>query len=82
MLIGSAAIAQLESPKPDKPSGYTENYGFRLYNSGSYPGADSLNQNVIDIDREIQTTRTYTFLTFLGLVIVMFVVGFHVNKRE
>ena len=54
MLIGSAAIAQIEPTTPDKPSGYTKNYNLRLYNSGSYPGADSLNQNIIDIDYQMQ----------------------------
>lgn len=35
----------------DPPSGYTEHYGFRLYAQGSRPGADSINQNYIDIDQ-------------------------------
>ena len=37
-----------------KPSGYTTNYGYRLYSQGAKPGNDSLNQNWIDIDTTIK----------------------------
>ena len=50
------AQANLTGEPVDKPSGYTS-FGFRLYNSGAYPSADSLNQNTIDIDREIHNSR-------------------------
>ena len=69
MFIGSATTAQIEPTTPDKPSGYTENYGFRLYESGSYPGADSLNQNIIDIDKEIHDSRLLTMLCLFMTII-------------
>lgn len=34
----------------DAPSGYTNNYRFRMWNEGAYPSADSINKNLIDID--------------------------------
>ena len=82
MFIGSATTAQIEPTTPDKPSGYTENYGFRLYESGSYPGADSLNQNIIDIDHEIKKTRQHLYILFFGLVSTVFIVGLVVLKKD
>lgn len=37
----------------DDPSGYTNNYGFRMWSEGAYPTDDSINQNLIDIDGSI-----------------------------
>ena len=82
MFIGSATTAQIEPTTPDKPSGYTENYGFRLYESGSYPGADSFNQNIIDIDNKNKKTRQHLYILFFGLVSTVFIVGLVVLKKD
>lgn len=38
----------------DAPTGYTPNYGLRLWDEGDYPSADSVNQNLIDIDLSLK----------------------------
>jgi hypothetical protein len=35
----------------DDPSGYTNYFGLRMWDDGANPGADSVNQNLIDIDQ-------------------------------
>lgn len=49
IFIGSFGIYS----QVDPPSGYTVYHGFRMYDEGDYPTADSINQNLIDIDQEI-----------------------------
>lgn len=44
----------IDSKAQDDPSGYTKNYGFRMWSEGAYPTADSINQNLIDIDGSIK----------------------------
>lgn len=44
LFISIVIIAQ------DAPSGYTNYFGLRMWDEGNYPGADSVNQNLIDID--------------------------------
>ena len=56
LFVTTLTFADIPGEPIDKPSGYTS-FGFRLYNSGAYPSADSLNQNTIDIDREIHNSR-------------------------
>lgn len=48
LFISSGAFSQV-----DPPSGYTVYYGFRMYDEGDYPTADSINQNLIDIDSDV-----------------------------
>jgi len=38
----------------DPPSGYTNNYRFRMWAEGAYPTADSVNRNLVDIDSTIK----------------------------
>lgn len=38
----------------DPPNGYTNNYRFRMWDEGAYPTADSINQNLIDIDSAVK----------------------------
>lgn len=47
LLIAVPAIAQ------DAPSAYTAHKGLRMWNEDTQPGADSINQNWIDVDRYI-----------------------------
>lgn len=47
LLVAIVLIAQ------DDPTGYTNNYGLRMWDEGDHPGADSVNQNLIDIDQQI-----------------------------
>lgn len=49
LLLAVEAFAQ-----PSTPSGYTTNYGLRMYAEGAYPTADSLNANLIAIDAQIK----------------------------
>lgn len=43
----------------DKPKDYTTYYGFRLYAQGAKPGADSINQNYVDIDQALNDLQVY-----------------------
>jgi len=38
----------------DPPAGYTVYYGLKMYNEGDYPSADSVNDNLINIDQAIK----------------------------
>lgn len=44
----------MDAKAQDDPSGYTNNYGLRMWSEGAYPTADSINQNLIDIDLHIK----------------------------
>lgn len=57
ILLSILACAQT----PDMPSGYTDYLRLRLYALDDFPGPDSLNQNLIDID----TFADETYLTLL-----------------
>lgn len=43
----------------DAPKDYTKYYGFRLYAQGDKPGADSINQNYVDIDQALEDLQVY-----------------------
>ncbi|MCK9471491.1 MAG: hypothetical protein M0Q88_07050 [Bacilli bacterium] len=43
----------------DPPKGHTKYYGFRLYEQGARPGADSINQNYVDIDQALNDLQIY-----------------------
>lgn len=47
------------SQQYDPPAGYTPYYGLRLYNQGDKPGADSINQNYLDIDQALHDLKIY-----------------------
>lgn len=77
-LISTLTIADTTNPTPtptvttktvDQPSGYTER-GFRLYETGDYPSSDSLNQNLMDIDREIGDSQTLPLLVSIMAFLV------------
>ena len=43
----------------DPPSGYTTNYGLRMWSEGDRPGADSINQNLKDIDSDLHKLKLH-----------------------
>lgn len=72
ILLNVAVFSQTSMPKS-----WTKNLGLRLYNSGAIPSADSLNQNMVDIDDSVGafvdsleglTTRFYTSHNFNGTI--------------
>lgn len=80
--IFSSSVFAQEDPAPnpdppsgyptiavDAPSGYTDHLELRLYNTGSYPSADSLNQNMIDIDNAVHGNRLALMLISLFSVV-------------
>lgn len=68
-------VTQLDAPTipADPPSAYTENFGFRMYQHGAYPSADSLNQNLIDIDKAIKSNNTLPLWIVIGILVVVVV---------
>jgi len=67
-------VTQLDAPTipADPPSAYTENYGLRMYQHGAYPSADSLNQNLMDIDGAIRSNRSA--ILFLCMAVILLAV--------
>lgn len=53
VLLCLSIIAGISNAQVDPPSGYTVYYGFKMYDEGAYPGADSVNDNLSDIDAAI-----------------------------
>lgn len=63
LIISTNCIAQVTTP----PSGRTTHYGLRMYAQHATPSADSLNQNLKDIDSAIYQ-RAADILALRGLV--------------
>jgi hypothetical protein len=53
VLLCLSYFAGISNAQVDPPSGYTVYYGFKMYDEGAYPSADSVNDNLSDIDAAI-----------------------------
>jgi len=76
---------ELDAPviQADPPSAYTENFGFRMYQHGAYPSADSLNQNLMDIDGAIGSNRSAMLFLCVAVILLAGLVisqGYRIGK--
>lgn len=57
VLILALSFVTASTFTQDPPTGYTVYHGLRMWDEGNYPTADSINQNLIDIDSYLHTVN-------------------------